>query len=183
MIRYLLAALLGITAVPAQAADIATIGCVEDHLTADGLTLLNGDIVRVVEHAAAGGNGPTPPMSDEAKAAMVRATAPCVETHGWSPAAVRFSILYTVGKLTAPLADRALRGRGMNPDAIVAIYEEAPQEQRNRMFDASLYALVTGRLVSAGVLESTTDPRGYLVGTMLGALNLMSFGRAEFIKA
>src|SRR4051812_31698371 len=114
MLRILLPALCLVSAVaPAQAADLSTLGCVEGKFDDATRNQIGKDVTRNLGLIGLRGS-----YSQSVLDAAGKAGAACTSENGWTPAAARLAVLYTLAKLSLPVVQQAATDRGMDPAAL-----------------------------------------------------------------
>lgn len=159
---------------PAHAADIATLGCVEQGLDANARKLMVDDLQKNLENS--GGGQSYRPETVQAVQAVALA---CKTKYNWSIEAAQASILYTMPKIGWSIADRYGRAHGLNPDALVKRFRALPEAQRrDAMNDTVLGILAKGSLDAH---EITAD-NAAIAGALYGLLALQEKALSDFKK-
>ena len=178
--RTLLAALLAFAATglaaPAHAADLATLGCVEEKLDVSARELLLKDVERNL--AESGTRATYDPM---AVGGVREAAAACGAEHGWSTAAVTAARLYTIAKVGFPIAQRVLGERGFDASTLEELWLALPEDKRNRPLAGPDYE----ELVKAAVTDEAMQTRenAELVSEFFGFLSVMQYSSYDFSQA
>ncbi|MDF7774016.1 hypothetical protein P1X14_02050 [Sphingomonas sp. AOB5] len=158
---------------PAYAADIATIGCVENTVDAATRAQLNKDL----EKNLADAGGPQT-YSQSTIEGMRKASLACQAKHGWSDAATMGALLYTVPKLGWPVADRMGRAAKIDPKKVEARFMALPQAVRATAMDnPSTFEKIATDAINAGEINGDNAT---LAGGLLGLLAVREKGLADF---
>lgn len=161
-------------AAPAHAADLATLGCVEQGMDANARKLLLDDLTKNLENS--GGEQSYRPETVQAIQSVAMA---CKTKNGWTTEAAQAAILYTMPKLGWPIADRFGRQHGLNPNALSKRFRALPQAQReDAINDGVLGTLARGSL-DAGEI---TGDNAAIAGALYGLLALQEKALADFKK-
>lgn len=178
MLKFALALALvapvAIVAAPAHAADLKTLVCVEQALTAEGKASLLKDIEVNLTNAGGEQNYSTATVT-----AIQGAAKSCAAKHGWSDKASEAAVLYTVTKLAWPTAVRMGRAKGVNPDALAKrVNALTPAEKANGTSEEVLTKLAEASAVT-GELDETNAA---LAGALYGLLTLKEKAYIDFQK-
>jgi hypothetical protein len=147
---------------PAHAADVATLGCVEQGMDANARKLLLDDLTANLN--ASGGAQSYRPETVQAIQAVALA---CKTKYSWTIEAAQASILYTMPKIGWPLADRMGRQHGLNPDALIKRFRALPEDQRkDAINDAVLGSLAQGSLAAHEINADNAALAGALYGLL-----------------
>jgi hypothetical protein len=158
--------------VPAYAADMATLGCVEQSLDANARKLLLDDLT--INLSNSGKEQSYRPETIQAVQAVALA---CKAKHGWTTEAAQAAILYTMPKIGWPTADRMGRAQGLNPDALAKRFRALPEAKRkDAINDEVLGGLARGSLAAH---EITAD-NAALAGALYGLLALQEKALYDF---
>ncbi|NYT39738.1 hypothetical protein HZY97_03130 [Sphingomonas sp. R-74633] len=128
--RSLVLATLGVlvTAMPAHAADLATIDCVIGKLKPALTAQITTDITRNMEDATA-----VRPTYDAAVGSGISIAAKeCATENKWSDAALEAARVYTLAKLGQPIAEKAVVAQGFDTGALEAQFDGLPEDTQNR---------------------------------------------------
>lgn len=166
-----LIALVGLSA-PARAADVETLGCIEQGLDEKARALLSEDLEKNLNNAA-GEQSYRPEtitaMQDVAKA--------CQAKHSWSAASTKAAVLYTLPTLGWPIGERLAREQGLSPEALTVRFRALPDAERlDAINDTVLGKLARGG-VDAGEITESTAP---LAGALFALLGLREKALADF---
>ncbi|RYY26429.1 MAG: hypothetical protein EOP62_09840 [Sphingomonadales bacterium] len=132
-------------AAPVQAADLATIDCVIDKLQPALKTQIEADVTRnFTENVLR-------PTYDAAVGSGLRiAAAGCATEHKWSEAAVAAARVYTLAKLSQPIAEKFVTDKGFDTAALETEFGTLAEEVRNRP--------LTNEEMQQVVIASVSDP-------------------------
>lgn len=114
-------------AAPAHAADLATIDCVIGKLQPALKTQIETDVGRnFIEEALR-------PTYDPSVGSGLRiAAAACATENSWSEAAVNAARVYTLAKLSQPIAEKHVAEKGFDSAELETQFSLLPEETRNR---------------------------------------------------
>lgn len=161
-----------VIAAPAYAADVKTLRCVEDSMSAASKASLAKDMEKNLDNSG-GEQGYSP----ETVTAIQTATKSCQTKHGWSDKATEAAMFYTVAKLGWPTAVRIGRAKGVNADALARRVRALTVEQRaNGTTNEVLTVLATGALEAKEINETNAT----LGGALLGLLTLQEKSYIDF---
>ena len=170
-----LLACLAVFAAPAQAADLATIGCISDKLPLTAKAQIVIDVERNLTEA-----GKKHSYAPAALQAVRAAATACAAENKWPEAAVRPAMLYTLAKIGWPTAQRVAAARGLDTAGLEEAWGALPEETRN----VPLTPEVNGQLADATVAEADRTPeKAELVGEFFGFLSLIQYTSYEFSQA
>ncbi len=161
---------------PAHAADLATIGCVEDKLDAATRTQLVTDVEQNLKII-----GLRSSYSPGVLQAVKDAAAACVTENKWTPAAARPAILFTLAKLSLPVVQRVARDRGLDPAAIEAVWLALPEEQRNKPLTNDAYHQLADAAIPEG--PNRTQANGEMLRTFFDFESIMQYASVDFAAA
>ncbi|RYE01371.1 MAG: hypothetical protein EOP61_11435 [Sphingomonadales bacterium] len=131
-------------AVPAHAADLATIDCVIEKLQPTLKELIDAEVTRSFAEGATRAN------FDPAVHSGLRVAATnCAIEHKWSEAAATAARDYALGKLGLPIAEKFVAGKGFEVAELETQFGALPEEVRNRP--------LTKEEMQALVIASVTD--------------------------
>lgn len=170
-----LAALLG-CAVPAHAADLATIGCVDGKLDSAVRDQVAADVEKNLADTGQRGSY-SPPVVE----ALKNAAAACAKDNGWAPAAERPAVLYTLAKLSLPVVQKAVADKGLDPAALEALWFALPEEQRNKPLETQTYRDLADAAVPEG--DMRTQAMGALVHTFFEFESILQYASVDFAQA
>lgn len=162
-------------AVPVHAADLATLGCVDEKLDGATRDRIGSEIARNLEGGTVGGG-----LSAEVTQGMRTAATLCAEAHGWSAAAARQAMLYTLAKLSLPTVERVAGERGLDSGALEALWFALPEEQRDKPLTPEAYRNLADAAIPEG--EGRTQANGALLRTFFQFQSLMQSASVEFAK-
>lgn len=161
-----------VIAAPAHAADVKTLRCVEDGLSASARASLIKDMEKNLTNAG-GEQGYSP----ETVTALQGAAKACQTKHGWSDVATESALFYTVAKVTWPSAAAFGKSKGVNSDALARRVRGLSREQRANGTGQEVLTIV-----ATGALESNEIPQtqATLGGALLGLVALQEKAYIDF---
>jgi hypothetical protein len=119
--------LLCAAAIPAHAADLATIDCVIGKLQPALRTQIETDVTRNFTEAT------LRPTYDATVGSGLRiAATACAAEHGWTEAATSAARIYTLAKLSQPIAEKFVADRGFDSAELETNFGTLAEEVRNR---------------------------------------------------
>ncbi|MBB5710867.1 hypothetical protein [Sphingomonas xinjiangensis] len=148
--RIVLAAFLSLAAIPAQAADLATLDCVSTKLDA----AVRGQIESEAT-AALVETGKRLTYSPAVGQGLGTAAKACAAEHKWTSAAAKAAGFYALAKIGLPLARKAVEEKGFDASALEDQFQALPEDKRTRV----LTAQDTQALVQAAVTEESQQTR------------------------
>lgn len=157
---------------PAHAADVATLGCVEDGLDANARKLLLDDLTTNLENS-----GKAQSYRPETVQAIQSVAIACKTKHGWSTEAAQAAILYTMPKIGWPVADRMGRAHGLNPDALIKRFRALPDAERNNAINDEVLGKLARGSLAAGEINGDNAA---LAGALYGLLALREKALVDF---
>lgn len=163
-------------AAPAHAADLATIGCVEEKLPLPARAQIVLDVERNLAES-----GKRQTYDPKVVNALRIAAADCVKEHGWSQAAAQPAVLYARARIGWPVAQRIASERGLDPALLETLFLGLPEEQRNAPLTVDIYRELADAAVPEG--EARTAETGELVSEFFGFLSIMQYSSYEFSQA
>ena len=173
MIRIALAFALGLTAVavPARAADVATIGCVDQKITPSLRQRLSADIEKglLVELEA------DPAIREE----LLALGRQCRSQFGWSEAATTAAVAVTRAGIGRAVAEKVARARGIDVGKVLQIWMDLPFDVRKRQITSETLNQLGAALTKAGIFKKDGD--GALVGKLVAFYSIADFSRQDFI--
>jgi hypothetical protein len=181
MLRMMIgAALLACMAMPAQAADEKTLGCVYEQFDANLLKLLDSD-TEVMMRTTPG--EAIPPSPRAVSQGVASATTVCMARYGWSTSAAEAAARYARAKASMPASARILRELGIDPAPIDELYFRIPQDIREIEMTDPRAAAEIEKLASEA-LRRNLFPAGEArrVGRYMGGRNMMDVNRAAFLR-
>lgn len=161
---------------PAQAADLSTIGCVAEKLDDAAREKVAGEVAHNLEQATARSS-----FSPDVTKAVRDAAVECAGEHGWSAAAGRPAMLYTLAKLSLPTVQRIAGERGLDTGALESLWFALPEEQRDKPLTLETYRELADAAIPEG--EGRTQANGALLRTFFEFQSLMQSASVEFAKA
>lgn len=178
MIRTVLPLALSLIALaaPAHAADLGTLSCVEGKLDATTREQIAGDVERnlgIIERRSS--------YSAPVVEALRKAGADCTTEHGWTPAAARPAILYTLARLSLPVVQRVVAERGFDPAELEALFLALPEERRNKPLTTDDYRGLADAAVPEG--DKRTRENGALVRTFFEFESILQYASLDFAAA
>ena len=115
-------------AIPARAADLATIDCVIGKLKPALTEQIGKDVTRNMGEGAA-----VRPTYDPAVGSGISIAAKeCADAHKWSEAALEAARVYTLARLGQPIAEKAVVDQGFDPNELETRFDALPEDARNR---------------------------------------------------
>jgi hypothetical protein len=175
LLPLLLVPMLGL-AVPAQAADLATIGCVGDKIDAATREAVEQDVTRNL-----GQTGQKNSYSSPVIEAMKAAAAACAKANGWGAGAERPAILYTLAKLSLPVAEKTATERGLDPAALEGVWLNLPEETRNKPLTTESYRELADAAIPEG--DQRTRENGALLRTFFEFQSILQYASLDFAAA
>lgn len=178
MIRYIVpivAVLLAATPA-AQAADLATIGCIAEKVELPIRAQIVLDVERNLTEV-----GKKHTYDPRVTVAIGAAGKVCAEQHGWPPEAVEPAMRYTLATLGWTTAQKIATERGFDVAALEELWATVPYEARNQVLPATEYQ----RLVREFVTDEKQQTRenAELVNELLGFLSIMQYSSYAFSQA
>ncbi len=176
MLRPLIVALCLVgAAAPAQAADLATLGCVADKVSLPIRAQLVIDVERNLTET-----GKKHSYDPRVIAALREAAMACAKENGWPDPALRPAMLYTLATLGWPTAQKVATERGLDTAALETAWNALPEDSRNK----PLTPEVNQQLAAATSGGADQSPeKAELVGEYFGYLSLMQFTSYDFSQA
>ncbi|MES2443482.1 MAG: hypothetical protein V4574_11690 [Pseudomonadota bacterium] len=159
-------------AAPAHAADVATLGCVEQGMDKNARTLLLTDLETNLKNS-----GQAQSYRPETVQAIQAVALACKTKHGWTTEAAQAAILYTMPKIGWPLADRMGRAGGLNPDALAKRFRALPENERNDAINDEVLGKLARGSLAAGEINANNAALG---GALYGLLALREKALADF---
>jgi hypothetical protein len=177
MMRFLSVSLLlcGM-AVPARAADLATIGCVDTKLDSIARAQALADVTHNL-----GVVGQRSAYSPSVVTAMREAAAACAKDNGWSPEAERSAALYTLAKISLPVVQQAVSERGLDPSALEAVWLTLPEDHRNKPLVTEDYRYLADSSIPEGPMR--TRENGALMRTFFEFESIIQYSSYDFSQA
>jgi hypothetical protein len=163
-------------AMPAHAADLATIDCVAGKLAPAVTAKLHADVSRnMVE------SGKRPSYDPAVGGSIASAAAACGLEHDWSEAAIKAARVYTLAKLGLPIAERVIAERGFEAAALEDRFQTLPEETRNR----PLTATENQELIKGSVTEEAKQTRenAELLAEYFAFLSTIQYASFDFSQA
>ncbi|MEP9360885.1 hypothetical protein [Sphingomonas sp. KR3-1] len=114
-------------AVPAQAADLATIDCVIGKLKPALTAQIAKDVTRNM-----GEPSPRPTYDPAIGSGISIAAKECADENKWSEAALEAARVYTLAKLGQPIAEQAVTAQGFDTAELESQFDALPEDARNR---------------------------------------------------
>ncbi len=157
---------------PAHAADVATLGCVEDGMDANARKLLLDDLTTNLNNS-----GQAQSYRPETVQAIQAVAMACKTKHGWTTEATQAAILYTMPKIGWPIADRMGRAHGLNPDALAKRFRMLPDAERNDAINDNVLGKLARGSLAAGEINADNAA---LAGALYGLLALREKALVDF---
>lgn len=167
--------LAGFVALPAHAADLATMDCVVDKLKTPLKTQIETDVTRNLASVA------KPTYDPSVASGLATAASECAVENKWSDAAVQAARIYTLVKVGWPIAQRVVSEKGFDPAMLEAQFQMLPEEERNR----PLTTPEMQDLVKSSVTDEAQQTRenAMLLNQFFSMLNVMQYASYEFSQA
>lgn len=127
MRKILAVFLLSAIAVPAYAADLATIDCVVRKIQPALKEQVEGDVTRSFTD-----NTPRPIFDSIVNTGLSAAAKACAIEHKWTPAAATAARDYALAKLGMPIAEKFITEKGFETAELETQFGLLPEETRNR---------------------------------------------------
>lgn len=163
-------------AAPSRAADLSTIGCVGEKLDDSARDKIAGEVAHNLEQATARSS-----FSAEVTRAVRDAAVACAGEHGWSAAAGRPAMLYTLARLSLPTVQRVAGERGLDAGTLESLWFALPEEQRDKPLTIETYRQLADAAIPEG--EGRTQANGALLRTFFEFQSLMQSASVDFAKA
>jgi len=160
-----------LAAAPASAADIATLGCVDQQLPAT----LRASLAADVQRQMGDGTFTFDPALNPPLVAVLRG---CQRTYGWSEVATQAAGVYLRASIGLPLVITAMRGLGVDTDKVMAIYRDLPQSIREKRLDQATMRQLMDAVVDTGMIKDVDQAK--LLGRMIAYANLIEMSRHDF---
>jgi len=162
-------------AVPAHAADLATIGCVADKLTPEVGEKLSADIERNLRES-----GKKHSYDPAVTQGLKDAATACSTENGWPQTALRPAMLYTIARAARPIADKVATERGLDPAVLEEVWGKLPEETRNRPVTPEVNRTLSEATAGQG---DQSPGSAELVGEFFGFLSMMQYCSYDFSQA
>ncbi|AJP71406.1 hypothetical protein [Sphingomonas hengshuiensis] len=164
---------LAATALPAHAADLATLDCVVSKLDAAARSQIEADVVRNMAET-----GKRPTYAPAVKTALKEAATACATEHQWSNPAAGAAAIYALAKVGLPIAQRVVGERGFDAAALEDQFQALPEETRNRVLTAEEnQALVRGAVTEEA---QQTRENAELLNEYFAFLSTVQYAAQEF---
>lgn len=163
-----------LAATPATAADIATLNCVDQSISAPLRAQLVADFekqLRTREYGIA------PALSSQ----VLEVSKTCASRHGWSAEAAEAARVNLFASIGLPIAERVAKAGGIDTAKIWEMWRGLPESVRQNRLDEAMLAKITGDLMTSGVIADIEG--GKLAGQMLAFMNIGESSRRRFIEA
>lgn len=165
----------------ARAADMATLGCLEQSLDPAVRTTLVADI-----EANLGNPDRPSTYRPETQAGIRAAVGICREKHGWSERAAFFATVHLIPAVGWPLVDRVARNAKLDPLIIERRFLALPRAEQIGAIDDDLQlnrpAIEKVAQASLAAKE-IVDENATLAGALFGLLALREWSRHRFAAA
>jgi hypothetical protein len=173
--RILAPALL-LLAVPAHAADLATIDCVAGKVSAATTAKLHADVSRNMAES-----GKRPNYDPAVGGGIASAAAACGLEHDWSEAAIKAVRVYTLAKLGLPIAERVIGERGFEAATLEERFLALPEDTRNR----ALTTAESQDLIKESVTDEAKQTRenAELLAEYFAFLSTIQYASFDFSQA
>jgi hypothetical protein len=93
----------------------------------------------------------------------------CMTLNHWTAEQTQLAARYTINKLARPAAEATLRGKGLDPGKLAAIYQSLSAEHRMRPLSRPVVESLMNKAQSAGLVH--TDEEFVMMGRYLGLLS------------
>lgn len=163
-------------AVPAEAADLATLGCVEGKLDDATRAQIGKDVIRNLGLIGVRGN-----YSAAVVDALGKAGAACATENNWPAAAARPAILFTLAKLSLPVVQQVATERGLDASALEALFQALPEETRGKPLAAENYRQLADAAIPEG--DGRTREAGALLHTFFEFESILQYASLDFSAA
>ncbi|MDQ0250759.1 hypothetical protein J2W22_002823 [Sphingomonas kyeonggiensis] len=117
-----------VVAVPAHAADLATIDCVIGKLKPALQAQISKDVTRNMGEGA----GVRPTYDPAVGSGISVAARECSDEHKWSETALEAARVYTLAKLGQPIAETFVAAQGFDVGELESQFDALPEDARNR---------------------------------------------------
>jgi hypothetical protein len=174
--RIIVTAALLTLAIPAHAADLATIDCVAGKLAPAVTAKLHADVSRNMTES-----GKRPSYDPAVGGSIASAAAACGLAHNWSEAAIKAARVYTLAKLGLPVAQRVVDDRGFEAATLEDRFQALPEESRNR----ALTAAENQELIKGAVTDEAKQTRenAELLAEYFAFLSTIQYASFDFSQA
>ena len=175
MIRFAIAVVLAMTAwaVPARAADVATIGCIAAKIPQALYDRVAADVAqRLLDRTDA-----DPALREEIRAMGGQ----CGEQYGWSDPAIEAAVSFTYGDICLKAAQAIARDKGVDLDILARTWADFPEDLRIHRFSQDTLNSFGAKLRAAGMF--TNRDHAWILGKLVAYLNVIAFSRQDFIDA
>lgn len=167
-----IAAAVAVPASSAQAADVATIGCVAAEMGQAGQALLSGDMEMNLENS-----GKEQKYRDETGAAIRAAASICATRYGWSDKAKFSAVMYTMARAGWPVAQRMAPARKIDVRALERHFAALPEADRRQGTSVAVLTKLAQAAVGAGDVVNDNAAFG---GAIFGLIGMEYSARADF---
>ncbi|MEZ0243126.1 MAG: hypothetical protein ACAH11_07095 [Sphingomonas sp.] len=163
-------------AAPAQAADLATIGCIASRIELPVRAQVAIDVERNL-------NSPGAPATYDPRvtAALNLAGKICADQNGWSEAALKPAMLYALASLGWPTAQKIATERGFDMGALEDAWAAVPEEKRNHPLVQTDYQELIRGFITDEALQ--TRENAELVKQCFGFLSVIQYSSYAFSQA
>jgi len=174
--RIIVTAVLLAFAVPAHAADLATIDCVGGKIGKEATARLHADVSRNMTES-----GKRPSYDPAVGGSIASAAAACGLEHNWSEAAIKAARVYTLAKLGLSVAQRVISERGFDAAELEDRFQALAEETRNR----PLTAAESQDLINGSVTDEAKQTRenAELLAEYFAFLSTIQYASFDFSQA
>ena len=174
--RALVTVTLMLFAMPAHAADLATLDCVAGKMGKEAVARLHADVARNMTES-----GKRPSYDPAVGGSIASAATACGLEHDWSEAAIKAARVYTLAKLGLPVAQRVIGARGFDAATLEDQFQTLPEETRNR----ALTPAESQDLIKASVTEEAKQTRenAELLAEYFAFLSTIQYASFDFSQA
>jgi hypothetical protein len=174
--RIIVTAALLAFAVPAHAADLATIDCVAGKIGKEAAARLHADVSRNMTES-----GKRPSYDPAVGGSIASAAAACGLEHNWSEAAIKAARVYTLAKLGLSVAQRVIGDRGFDAAELEDRFQALAEETRNR----PLTAAESQDLIKGSVTDEAKQTRenAELLAEYFAFLSTIQYASFDFSQA
>jgi hypothetical protein len=158
---------------PAQAADLATLGCVEETLPLTIRAQLVLDAERNLNET-----GARPSYDPSVVEALKTTTVACATKHGWPQTALQSATLYARARVAWPVAQRIASEKGLDPAVLETVWLALPEDQRNVPLTVDNYRELADAAIPEG--EQRTREMGEFISEFFQLLSVMQYSSYAF---
>lgn len=163
-------------AAPAQAADLATINCIENKIELPVRAQIAIDVERNATEV-----GTRSTYDPRVTNAIGIASKLCAAENSWPEAAIKPAQLYALATLGWPTAQRIATERGFDMGALEETFSALPEETRNSPLPQPTVEGLVRDFVTDEKLQTRENAK--LIGMCFGFLNIIQYSSYEFSQA